>query len=117
MSVAASLLLAFVQTDQTDSAGWVLIVAVSAISLVLYFLPTIVGRQKHNAGAIFVLNLLLGWTIIGWVVAMVWAVTKEPQPSQVIVNPSAPPPAILCSSCGKYSQAGSKFCANCGIAL
>ena len=43
--------------------------------LALYFLPTIVGRDKRNAGAIFTLNLLLGWTLVGWVVALVWAMT------------------------------------------
>jgi hypothetical protein len=36
----------------------------------LYFLPSIIGLRKRNAGAIFVLNLLLGWTVIGWVVSL-----------------------------------------------
>jgi hypothetical protein len=49
----------------------------------LYFLPTIVGYNKSNAGAIFLLNLFLGWTFIGWVVALVWASTTEP-PRQVV---------------------------------
>jgi hypothetical protein len=48
----------------------------------LYFLPTIVGHNKSNAAAIFLLNLFLGWTFIGWVVALVWASTTEP-PRQV----------------------------------
>ncbi|GHC19502.1 superinfection immunity protein [Aidingimonas halophila] len=45
-----------------------------------YMLPTIVGaaRQHHNTLAITVLNLLLGWTLIGWVVALVWAMTRQP---------------------------------------
>lgn len=29
--------------------------------------------------AIFVVNLFLGWTLIGWVVALAWAVTKPTQ--------------------------------------
>ena len=45
--------------------------------LVLYFLPTIVGCRKRNAPAICVLNLLLGWTILGWIVALVWACTID----------------------------------------
>ncbi|MBT6188056.1 MAG: superinfection immunity protein [Candidatus Marinimicrobia bacterium] len=47
--------------------------------LVLYFLPTIKAwdRDNKNRMAIFVLNLLLGWTFIGWVVALVWAYTKD----------------------------------------
>lgn len=45
----------------------------------LYFLPLIVaaGRGHTNMLAIGVLNLLLGWTMIGWVVAMVWACTNQ----------------------------------------
>lgn len=49
------------------------------ISLAIYFLPTILGysKKKKNAGAILVLNLLLGWSIIGWVIALIWATTND----------------------------------------
>ena len=49
------------------------------ISLAVYFLPTIIAavRKKRNILATFLLNLFLGWTFIGWVVALVWAVTKN----------------------------------------
>ena len=48
-------------------------------SFVMYFLPSIIGlaRSKRNLGRIFVLNLLLGWTMIGWIVAFIWAVKAE----------------------------------------
>jgi hypothetical protein len=41
----------------------------------LYFLPSIVAawRLHRHKGAIFVLNLLLGLTVLGWVGALVWA--------------------------------------------
>ena len=43
----------------------------------LYFLPTFIVniRNHHNGTAIAVLNLLLGWTLIGWVAALVWSLT------------------------------------------
>lgn len=46
---------------------------------VVYFLPTIIAaiRGKANTLAIFALNLLLGWTFVGWVVAFVWSLTAE----------------------------------------
>ena len=49
------------------------------LSLALYFLPTIIAvlKKKRNALAIFLLNFFLGWTFIGWVVALVWSVTKD----------------------------------------
>ena len=43
-----------------------------------YFLPTLIAflRQHKNKPAIFLLNLLLGWTVLGWVVSLVWSVIK-----------------------------------------
>ena len=43
----------------------------------IYFVPAVVARGKRNFGAIFALNLFLGWTLIGWVGALVWALTKD----------------------------------------
>ena len=42
----------------------------------IYFLPFLVAYNHKNAVGIFVLNLFLGWTLIGWVGALIWAVTK-----------------------------------------
>ncbi len=51
---------------------------------VLYFLPAIVAfaRSKRDAVSILVLNLFLGWTMIGWVIALVWAL-KEDVPAMI----------------------------------
>ena len=48
------------------------------VLLALYFLPTIFAnmRKHHNAGAIFAANLFLGWTMLGWAVSLVWALTN-----------------------------------------
>jgi hypothetical protein len=50
-----------------------------------YFAPTIVAgmRRHHQLGAIAVTNLFVGWTVIGWVVAMAMAASHtraEAQP-------------------------------------
>ena len=54
-------------------------ILVFLLLLALYFLPTIIAlvTKKRNALAIFVLNFFLGWSLIGWVVALVWSVTKD----------------------------------------
>lgn len=54
--------------------------AVVFISLVAYLLPAITAwyRSHHNAMAIGMLNLLLGWTVIGWIGALIWACTRPP---------------------------------------
>ncbi|KXX64208.1 hypothetical protein AY586_14620 [Marichromatium gracile] len=52
------------------------------LALAFYFLPGLVakGRRHSKTEAIFVLNLLLGWTFLGWVGALVWAFTEYNHP-------------------------------------
>jgi heme/copper-type cytochrome/quinol oxidase subunit 4 len=47
--------------------------------LSLYFLPYLNARDRRhpNASAIFVINLFLGWTLLGWVGALAWSYTKS----------------------------------------
>lgn len=55
-------------------------------AVLLYFLPSMVGYNKKNAGSIIILNIFLGWTLIGWVVALVWAASVD--------SDQAPPPSV-----------------------
>ena len=59
--------------------GIILGLAFLAVALAVYFLPTVIAyaRVKRNIWAIFALNLLLGWSVIGWVIALVWALSVE----------------------------------------
>lgn len=54
--------------------------AVVFLSLAVYFLPALTAwyRSHHNTMAIAMLNLLLGWTVVGWVGAFIWALTRPP---------------------------------------
>jgi T4 superinfection immunity protein len=58
------------------------------ILLALYFLPTIVaGCRRHpNQAGIVILNLFLGWTFVGWVIALVWAVSALPQTNAQLIR-------------------------------
>jgi Superinfection immunity protein len=46
---------------------------------VMYFLPSIVAliRSKRDTLAIFLLNFFLGWSVIGWIIALVWAAKND----------------------------------------
>jgi hypothetical protein len=46
---------------------------------VMYFLPTIIAfaRSKRDTTSILLLNFFLGWTMIGWIVALVWAAKND----------------------------------------
>ena len=48
---------------------------VGFLGLVVYFLPIIIGAVRHTKSivGIILLNVLAGWTFIGWVIALIWA--------------------------------------------
>jgi hypothetical protein len=52
------------------------------IMLTIYFIPALVARyrQHQQTLAIFMLSLLLGWTGIGWMLALIWACTAVQRP-------------------------------------
>lgn len=66
------------------SGGLIPILKLALIILVIciYFLPTIVGWSNRNILGIFILNGFLGWTLIGWVGALIWATLEDSTPTQ-----------------------------------
>ena len=52
----------------------------------LYFLPTLVAfvRDHKNSAGIVLLNVFLGWTLLGWVAALVWSCLAENSPQNSI---------------------------------
>jgi hypothetical protein len=78
---------------------------------ILYFLPAIIGRDKSDATGIFLLNLFLGWTLIGWVAAFIWAIASE-SPHYVRYVPASA--GRFCSQCGTLGPVGAHFCGACG---
>jgi hypothetical protein len=76
-------------TQWTDYTRWqkpagpgsahMLIAILCAIFTLGYMLPWAISasRGMPNAGAVGVLNLLLGWTLVGWVVALVMACAQR----------------------------------------
>ena len=50
------------------------------VAFVLYFLPSLVAaiRKVPNLGSVVVINFFLGWTFVGWVVALAMAVRTVP---------------------------------------
>jgi hypothetical protein len=65
--------------ESLDSAEGLRRVAIgtlfSIVGLSLYLVPTAVAffRGHPNSGAIAALNVLLGWTLLGYVLALVWS--------------------------------------------
>lgn len=55
------------------------VVALIAIGIGLYLLPAIVGevRRHRHHNSITIINLFLGWTLVGWVAALAWAFSDQ----------------------------------------
>lgn len=82
-----------VSRPPVSTAVAVLAWVVAAITL-LYMLPWAVAvtRNRSNMAAIGLINFLVGWSFIGWVVALVMACGSEPQQTVVVNNYGPPPP-------------------------
>lgn len=89
------------------------------ISLFLYFLPAFLARNKPNFTSILILNILAGWTFIGWIIALVWALSSDSQ-QRVAAPVQATPPAagggFFCTACGQPCPTGARFCSSCDAA-
>lgn len=88
----------------------------------LYFLPTFiaVGRTHRNMLAISVTNLLLGWTAIGWLVALIWSliVGEGEGPSKEV--PSTMGNEVdekTCPFCAETVKVKAVICKHCGSSL
>ena len=77
----------------------------------LYFLPSIIGHRKRSFPGIFLLNIFLGWTGIGWVAALIWACTAEVEVPIVAVAGHG---GRYCSRCGAPGPLAANFCWSCG---
>ncbi|MBV9670464.1 MAG: superinfection immunity protein [Acidobacteriales bacterium] len=87
------------------------------IAFAFYFLPAIIAHKRYHpsSGAIFLVNFFLGWTCIGWIVCLVWALSGERrlmvlQPAEHIIAAGR-----FCTRCGGACSAG--VCPTCGAKM
>jgi hypothetical protein len=85
------------------------------LTVVLYFLPAIIAHNKRDSSKILIVNLLFGWTVIGWCIALVWACTAEPQ-ARTFMVPAGMVTAARCR-CGAIEPVAAHFCWSCGRRL
>lgn len=71
--------------------GWLIVLV--PLFLIAYFIPFFVaaGRKHRFSAAIGLINLLLGWTVIGWLAAIIWAVNRDVREQGEDSAPSGPP--------------------------
>ena len=73
---------------------------VALIIMIAYLLPVLIGWSRHvtDLGAVAVINIALGWTLVGWVIALAMALRTPPEQApavqifQGVLPPSTGPP-------------------------
>ena len=88
------------------------------IVVLAYFIPTWIAnsRKHHNGDAIFATNLLLGWTFLGWVVALIWsltAVNPESAKDKSLGNADSQSETKQCPFCAETNKKEAKVCRYC----
>jgi len=68
---------------QSAGPNAAVIAIVWVLVIVAYWVPTIVAvaRKAPNRGSVAVINGFLGWTFVGWVVALAMACRSVPEPA------------------------------------
>lgn len=85
--------------------GWVLFFLAAAV----YFIPcwVAISRRHRSQLAIGVLNIFLGWTVLGWILALVWACTSN-------IEAAAPKAKTRrCPYCAENINAEATRCKHC----
>ena len=65
------------------------------ILVFIYILPAVIANNRNvkNQGLILLVNVLLGWTLLGWVLVFIWAIVEKEDPALVTEPKAAPEPA------------------------
>jgi hypothetical protein len=81
-----------VSVDGATGPAIMLVTLFFVSSIALYLLPGIIAsiRGHRQQLAIWIIDILLGWTFIGWVVALVWACTTPEVLTRFVPVPPRP---------------------------
>ena len=71
-------------SNESNMENWFAIVVnaiiIIPIAFFIYFYPSLHSKGKIRFWQVFVINLFFGWSILGWVVALVIALDKSNTP-------------------------------------
>lgn len=104
-------------SQYNDLNGFGKVIAMSMFITVpwLYMLPWLEAarRNSKSAGSILILNVALGWTLIGWVAALLWALKEDTPEVQAAIKAST----RVCPHCAETVKAEATKCKHCGSEL
>ena len=80
-----------------------------------YLVPSFIAivRRRSNLQTIIAVNLLLGWTVVGWAMALMWSMADRDRRTYKWSSSGRQP----CPSCGHSLRRGARRCRYCGYTL
>jgi len=74
---------------ENETFDLIVTIVILIVGLLFYFLPYIVKTKRHpQPDMLFLLNFFLGWTIIGWIAALIWGQQKNKTKKQIVQSDS-----------------------------
>lgn len=73
------------KTDKSPAVSFTFLIL---FGVLIYFVPSAIAimRKHNNLVGILALNFLLGWTLLGWVGALVWSLMNSNSTPMVVQN-------------------------------
>lgn len=98
------------QSSVGDSGAAIAGLAIVLACIALYFLPAIIGskRRINASGALFLVNLLFGWTVLGWFLCLIWAASGATRAQDAFFEKAASQPGTDPTADTAYREAYAK---------
>ena len=66
-------------SNAPDAVFYAVLIIIYVVLALIYFLPALVAwrRKSPNLVTVLIVNLLAGWTVIGWLLPLWWAFKRE----------------------------------------
>ena len=78
-------------TASTGSSMGATILIVFLFAFALYMLPSIIALAKRNHRTkVILFNIFLGWTVIMWIISLVWACKRDEETPAILATGLSP---------------------------
>lgn len=92
-----------------ELGGGVAGIGVLLFLVACYFIPTMIANSRHNpnTSGVLLVNLFVGWTFIGWIVALVMACNGQSSTTPEATSWES------CAYCRRWIPSGLESCPKC----
>lgn len=91
MSIVDALKVSVLESTSSSGGGLLGMLPMLFIMSGFYFVPTIIAIAKRNHRTkVILINIFLGWTIVMWILSLVWACKRDEENKEIIARGASP---------------------------